>query len=141
MNKGSKIMGAAAGTGTFDDDDANDWLDSFESDGPTAIETALTTVTELGREEYLEAPEASHALAAAELVAAALTGEDDRLPDGFKPRFARHVDAINDADLTALARKAVLRVLRNSELKELWDDADDEEWEEGVRDLLERLKV
>lgn len=132
---------SSAGTGTFDDDDANDWLDSFESDGPAAIETALTTVTELGREEYLEAPEASHALAAAELVAAARSGEDDRLPEAFRPRFAAHVDAINDADLTAPARKAVARVLRSSELKELWDDAGDEDWEEGVRDLLERLKV
>lgn len=132
---------AASGSGTFDDEDANEWLDSFESDGPTAIETALTTVTELGREDYLEAPEASHALAAAELVAAALTGEDDRLPDSFRPRFAGHVDAINDADLGALARKAVLRVLRSSELKELHEDSGDEEWEEGVRDLLERLKV
>lgn len=132
---------AASGTGTFDDDDAMDWLDSFESDGPTAIETALTTVADLGREDYLEAPEASHALAAAELVAAALSGEDDRLPESFRPRFVRHVDPINDADLAALARKAVMRVLRSSELKELWDDSGDEEWEEGVRDLLERLKV
>jgi hypothetical protein len=130
-----------AGTGTFDDDDANDWLDSFESDGPTAIETALSTVTELGREDYLEAPEASHALAAAELVAAALSGEDDRLPASFRPRFAGHVDAINDADLGPLARKAVQRVLRASELKEMWEDSGEEEWEEGVRELLERLKV
>lgn len=131
----------ASGTGTFDDDDAMDWLDSFESDGPGAMKSALTTVAELGREDYLEAPEASHALAAAELVAAALGGEDDRLPDGFRPRFAKHIDAINDVDLTKLARKAVLRVLRSSELKELREDSGDEEWEEGVRDLLERLKV
>ncbi len=131
----------ATGSGTFDTDDAMDWLDSFESDGPTAIETALTTVTDLGREEYLEAPEASHALAAAELVAAASNGEDDRLPDNFRPRFAHHIDAINDADLGALARKAVVRVLRASELKELYEDAGDEDWEDGVRDLLERLKV
>ena len=129
------------GTGTFDDDDAMDWLDSFESEGPSAIESALTTVTELGREDYLEAPEASHALAAAELVAAALGGEDDRLPDNFRPRFAKHIDAINDAELTAPARKAVLRVLRASELKEQWEDSGDDDWEDGVRDLLERLKV
>jgi hypothetical protein len=132
---------ASSGTGTFDDDDAMDWLDSFESEGASAIESALTPVAELGREEYLEAPEASHALAAAELVAAALSGEDDRLPDNFRPRLAKYVDAINDADHTALARKAVARVLRSSELKELWEDAGDEDWEDGVRDLLERLKV
>ncbi len=132
---------ASGGTGTFDDDDATERLDSFESEGASAIETALTTVTELGREEYLEAPEASHALAAAELVAAALSGEDDRLPDNFRPRFAKYVDSINEAELTAQARKAVARILRSSELKETWDDAGDEEWEEGVRDLLERLKV
>lgn len=132
---------ASGGTGTFDDDDAMEWLDGFESEGASAIETALTTVTELGREDYLEAPEASHALAAAELVAAALSGEDDRLPDNFRPKFAKYIDAINDAELTAQARKAVARVLRSSELKETWEDAGDEDWEEGVRDLLERLKV
>lgn len=132
---------ASGGTGTFDDDDAMEWLDGFESEGASAIETALTTVTELGREDYLEAPEASHALAAAELVAAALSGEDDRLPDNFRTKLPRYIDAINEAELTAQARKAVARVLRSSELKETWDDAGDEEWEEGVRDLLERLKV
>ena len=130
-----------ASGGTFDDDDATEWLDSFESEGASAIETALTTVTELGREEYLEAPEASHALAASELVAAALSGEDDRLPDNFRPKFAKYIDSINEAELTAQARKAVARVLRSSELKETWDDAGDEDWEDGVRDLLERLKV
>lgn len=129
------------GTGTFDSEDALEWLDSFESDGPAAIETALSGVAELGREEYLEAAEASYALAAAELVAAAVSGEVDRLPDTFAPRFAAHSDAINDADLVPLARKAVMRVLRSSELKEQWEDAGDEDWADGVRELVDRLKV
>jgi hypothetical protein len=131
---------AVKGAGIFDNDDAIEWLDSFESDGPQAIETALTGAADLGKTDYLEATDAAYALAAAEIVAAARDGEIASLPDDFAPRFAEHVDDINDAELVPLARKAVMRVLRSSELKDIAEDSDDEDWEESVRDLLERLK-
>ena len=131
---------AVKGAGIFDNDDAVDWLDSFESDGPQAIETALTGAADLGKTDYLEASDAAYALAAAELVASARDGEIAGLPDDFAARFSEHVDDINDAELVPLARKAVARVLRSSELKDIAQDSDDEEWEESVRDLLERLK-
>ena len=38
------------------------------------------------------------------------------------------------------AGREVTRVLRNSELKDIAADSDDEDWDESVRDLLERLK-
>jgi len=131
----------AWGIGSFENDDAMDWLDSFEAEGPGAIETALTDVVELSKDDYLESTEACHALAAAELVAAARDGDVTSLPDTFGGQFAEHTEAINEADLAALARRAVLRVLRASELKELWDETDDaDEWAESVRELADRLR-
>lgn len=131
----------STGYQTFDNDDAMDWLDGFGSDGASAVQSALDAVTELDPLDYLEATEAAHALAAAEVVAAARDGDVSRLPKDAAPRVKENAAKINSAKLTGQARKAVTRVLKNSELKEEWEDSPDaEEWEDDVRELLERLK-
>jgi hypothetical protein len=68
--------------GSFDNDDAADWLADF-CDGPDGerITGALSTVAEMDAGEYLEAPECSVGLAAAEVVAA-LKGVPD--PDSAR---------------------------------------------------------
>ena len=130
-----------SGTGIFDNDDAMDWLEGFGSDGASAVQAALDTVTGLDPTDYLEATEAAHALAAAELVAAARDGDLSRLPKDAAGRLKANAAAINAAKLVGPARRAVSRVLKHSELKELWDDSPDaEEWMDGVNELLERLK-
>jgi hypothetical protein len=132
---------AASGFTTFDNDDAMDWLDGFGSDGASAVQVALEAVTELDPLDYLEAPDASHALAAAEVVAAARDGDTSRLPKDAVQRLKDNAAKINAVKLIAPARRAVMRVLKNSELKELWEDSpDSEDWEMDVRELLERLK-
>ena len=126
---------------TFENDDAMDWLDGFGSDGASAIQAALDAVTELDPLDYLEATEAAHALAAAEVVAAARDGDMSRLPKDAAPRVRSNAGTINAAKLLGQARKAVNRVLKSSELQETWEDsADAEEWQDDVRELLERLK-
>ena len=131
----------STGYDTFENDDALDWLDGFGSDGASAVQAALEAVTELEALDYLEAGEAAHALAAAEIVAAARDGDVSRLPKDAQSRLKDNVGKINAAKLVGPARRAVLRVLKQSELKELWDDsADAEEWDDHVRELLERLK-
>ena len=132
---------AAGGYTTFENDDATDWLDGFGSDGASAAQVALETVTGLDPLDYLEATEAAHALAAAEMVAAARDGDTSRLPKDAVARLQDNAAKINAAKLLSPARRAVSRVLKNSELKELWEDsADAEDWEVDVRELLERLK-
>ena len=130
-------------TGTaFQYDDVSDWLAGFETDGVNAIEAALSAVTELEPEDYIEAADAAFALAAAELVAAARDGDPSRVPKSVQAALETHEDTINSAKLTSAARKAVQRVLRNSELKDAADeDGDGEEWAEHIGELLERLRA
>ena len=129
------------GTGTFDNDDAMEWLSGFGSDGATAAQGALEAITDMDPLDYLEAEIAAHALAAAEIVAASRYGDGSRLPKEALPSLKENASKIDAAKLLSTARKAVNRVLKNSELREQWEDSPDiEEWEDDVRELLERLK-
>ena len=129
----------AWGTGSFENDDALDWMgDLAESGDAAAVESALKVVAE--STGYLEAPEGSAALAAAEVVAA-LRGQ----PAGDLPEevalFTRG-RARPSPELVATARAAVERVLQDSELRELWEETDDfETWQAGVADLVRRLQM
>ena len=71
----------AWGTGSFDNDDALDFVVRLEREGETSIRAAFEDVTGLDAGDYLEAPEASSAIAAGEVVAAARDGDVSRLPE------------------------------------------------------------
>jgi len=71
----------AGGTGTFDNEDAVEWIAGFGGDGTNEIEEAFENINELDSGDYIEADVAAHALAAAEVVAAARDGDTSRLPD------------------------------------------------------------
>lgn len=132
---------ASGGTGTFDNEDAADWISGFGADGANAIEEAFETINDLDPGDYIEADVAAHALAAGELVAAARDGDVSRLPEDAHSSLKENAGKINAAKLLPAARKAVTRVLKSSELKEQWEDEPDgEDWEDNVRELLERLK-
>lgn len=121
---------------SFDNDSALDWLGDLADGGPSLVGEALDAA--LGS-DYLEVDEASAALAAAELVAAALGKGDQRLSEGAAEWLAEHRTAVRGVGAER-ARKAVQRVYEDSELRELWDENGDEtEWHADVRELLERL--
>jgi hypothetical protein len=125
----------------FQYDDVSDWLAGFETDGVTTIEAALATVTDLEPDDYVEAADAAFALAAAELVAAARDADPSRVPKSIHAALETHEDAINSAKLASAARKAVQRILRNSELKDAADEeGEGDEWSEDLGELLERLR-
>ena len=125
----------------FDNDDATEWLESFETDGARAIDEALTAVAELEAGAFVDGPEAAYALAAAELVAAARDGDVSRLPETLAQSLEEHREEVNDGAFAKTALKAVVRVLRRSELKDRWDeDEDSEALIEEVRELQERLR-
>lgn len=129
-------MGAWGHT-SFDNDSALDWLGDL--DDPAQVAETLDEVGGLDEDEYLEVDEASAALVAAELVAAALGQGDDRLNDDARAWLGRHRASVVGVG-AARARKAVERVFANSELRELWDEnGDDTEWHADVRGLLGRL--
>ena len=128
-------------TGTFEHDEVTDWLAGFETDGVAALEAALGAINDMDKDDFIEASDASFALAAAELVAAARDEDLARIPKPIHAALEGHEDAINAAKLTAAARKAVTRVMRNSELKDqAEEDGEGEEWAESVSELLERLR-
>jgi hypothetical protein len=125
------------GSGPFDNDDAADWVYELTADADErVVEAALSAAAEEG---YLDASTSQAAVAAAEVVAAGLDRPYVELPD----EVAAWVAVRRDAGWSALAQvavRAVSRVLDESELRELWDEASDgEAWTADVTDLLERL--
>jgi hypothetical protein len=61
----------AWGAGSFENDDAVDWLAEFCSEpGISVMLEALSVITDADEDEYLELPESCIGIAAAELVAA-----------------------------------------------------------------------
>ncbi len=133
------------GMGAFDNDDAADWLlDLTEADDASAVAEALETAVDKSGDDYLEAPEGVLAIAAAELVAAAVGNAAPDLPDEARPWLAQH-----GADVAELGPRALAAIRRTlaprSELRELWspeEDADPDdvaEWERRVANLEARL--
>jgi len=89
--------------------------------------------------EYLEAPSAARAIAASELIAAALGHSSSSTPQidipGATPKLPELV-RLKDSALRALGH-----IRKDSELRELWEDAGElGEWELTLNDLESRLQ-
>ncbi|MCI5078200.1 DUF4259 domain-containing protein [Oricola sp.] len=123
----------------FENDDAADFVDEFGEMGADAIVDAIRTVTS-GSEDYLEGPEAQRAIAACAFVAAAI-GDSSALDEvaadawqGFDGETATL------ASLKPEAVSALDRIMSgNSELLELWEEADAEALEQ-FKNEIEALK-
>jgi uncharacterized protein DUF4259 len=130
---------AGWGTGSFENEDAQAWLPQLSSLSVENLQPLLSRAAD--NEDYLEAPEAGVAVAAAEAIAA-LKGE----PAAVTPKqisdwaLEAKSDPVSITALTDLAHRAVQRVRTNSELKDLWLEADGlNEWSANLRDLEKRL--
>jgi Domain of unknown function (DUF4259) len=132
----------AWGAGSFDNDDAVDWVgDLGRSADGRLIRAALDAVGRLDPADYLEAPDASVAVAAAEVVAALRGRPAADLPQEVTTWVQAHGRSGVADDLRAAARAAVARVEASSELRDLWDETDDAgaAWRQQLGDLLARL--
>jgi hypothetical protein len=131
----------AWGSGSFENDDASDWLIDFcDEPDKELILDALSTVAEMDTSEYLEAPDCSVGLAAAEVVAALKGAPNPDMPDDAKECMSK-LKIKADPSMVSLALRAVERIKTNSELKELWDESESpDEWYAAVDNLEERLK-
>ena len=126
----------AWGTGAFDNDGAQDWVGELEDGGITAIESALDDAI---RSSDLSAPTDVEAIAAAEVVAAAIGRPLPGLSEDIAALVVHLAPSVTP-EHTARARTAVQRVLNASELAELWEETDDADtWRGLVEDLIERL--
>lgn len=114
-------------TGAFDNDDAADFAgdlnDAAPADRPDLIREALEAAAD--NEDYLEAPEANAAIAAAAIVAS-------QQPDGPEVDSAYGPDFLIDGgsidlpdEFVELALRAIARILSDeSEWRDLWDEAE-----------------
>lgn len=129
-------MGAWGHT-TFENDDALDWV--YELEEASGTDVLVSALEGIADADYLEASEASAALASAEVVAALDGRPAASLPPEVEAWVKENQEPV-DADLLMLARSAVERISRESELQELWSESGDEaEWQESLEDLLQRL--
>ncbi|MGW2743308.1 DUF4259 domain-containing protein [Streptomyces sp. NPDC001450] len=124
-------------TGPFDNDTAADWcngLDDAAADERAGlVRDAL--VRAVDTEDYLEAPEAEEAVAAAALVAA-------RLPGGAipSPHYGPEEPLPDLTALRPLALQALDRVVTEpSELLDLWEDSEGGPWRSGVERMRQIL--
>ena len=130
----------AWGPGPFSNDDALDWIAEFEESGVPLIDRTFATAAN----EYLEAPDGSKIIAAAEVVAAALGYPSSEFPEVLRaPAMSARETIMQSGDIRESALRAVDRVVaKQSELDELWREpgADYETWLRSVRDLQKRLR-
>jgi hypothetical protein len=127
---------------SFGNDIACDWAaDLQEGDDIVPVVAALDAVLDIG-DDYLEAPEASEAIAAAEVVARlqGRFGVRDAYSEGLDAWVAR-VGIAPTPELAAKARRALDRIVTEpSELLELWEDSGEPgEWHAAVADLKDRI--
>jgi hypothetical protein len=135
-------MMGAWGTGSFENDDAADWISDFSTtpNRETLVE-ALTTVAEFAQEDYLDLRECGPAIAAAEVVAALQGHPHPELPDDVVA-WVKHQPQRIDDRLVDLALRAIERVATNSEMQELWEETNyAAEWKIEMDDLKRRLNI
>jgi hypothetical protein len=127
----------AWGNGNFDNDTAADYAADFQED-PNET-TLLETLKAVAEEGYPEADESSEALAAAEIIAAALGKAVRGFPEDLL-LSAQNLQLTNPEAAQRLARRAIKVILKKSELKELWEESDEyASWVAVQEGLLERL--
>jgi hypothetical protein len=131
----------AWGSDSFENDDSSDWIADFCDDpDEKSISDALSPISELDADEYLEAPDCSVGIAAAEVVAALKGAANPKLPDHTKECIS-NLEIRAGPQLVSLSLKAVERIKTNSELKELWDESENpSEWYQAVDNLEARLR-
>ena len=125
--------------GSFENDDALDWVwELAEAPDTGILEEAFSTVTDC--EDYLEAPDCSIGIAAAEVVAALRKRPPAKLPKEVTAYVAR-LDSLPPPELVASALASLKRIKTKSELQELWDESkNSDKWYQAITELESRLK-
>jgi FAD/FMN-containing dehydrogenase len=125
----------AWGTGSFENDDAVDWVAGLDAITPEELRRILERAAD--DPGYLEAPAASIAVAASDVVAALNGFPAEGAPGKIAEWTGKHACT---PELKAAAVRALERVRRSSEVKDLWMEADGlNEWIGAVRELQGRL--
>lgn len=128
---------ASWGTGSFENDDAKDFLGSLNAKEPGDLKIILENAAQI---DYLQAPASSVVVAAAEVVASAKGRAPQQVPLEIA-EWVKKVEGAPSDEMCDLARMAVSKVRLNSELKDLWLEAEGlNDWSASLRDLELRLE-
>jgi len=126
----------AWGTGSFENEYAADWLAKLGTMAPDDLAQIFAQAAD--HPGYLEARAASVVVAAAEAIAA-LNGSSAR---GVPPEIIKWTtnQQASTPELRVLALRALERVRKDSELKDLWLEADGlNDWIAAIQDLQTRV--
>ena len=131
---------SAWGTGPFENEAAADYAREVVQDGPFALAEALDVALDPDN-DYLEAEEGHRAVAAAEILAAILTGDTSALTDAALRAWVQGTDPTELTHLREHALEALDRVTDpGSELPELWEDSEDADaWRGDIQRLRAAL--
>jgi hypothetical protein len=126
----------------FGNDDANDWAYGLDEAKDLAlIESALDKVLE--SEGYLEAPQASEAVGAVEVIAK-LLGRGTQ-SDAYTEKIDEWVNRVGlkpSSSLLAKASRTLDRILSDdSELRELWQEEGTGDWESSIANLKKAIEA
>lgn len=126
------------GFGSFDNDDALDWVEHLIAANLEAVETAFRKAIE-GRS--IDAPVAARAVAAAEAVATLLGQAGSGIPETVLRRVEGRNVALSLA-ITDAATCAVKRIAADDALAHMWRTSGLlAEWRANMEDLLRRLDL
>lgn len=126
----------AWGTGSFENDYAADWLTKLSTTTPDDLTRIFVQAAD--NPGYLEAPAASVVVAAAEVIAVLNGSSTERVP----PEIVKWTTnrKVSTSELTALALRGLQRVRKDSELRDLWLEADGlNDWIAAIQDLQTRV--
>lgn len=124
----------AWGYGSFENDDALDFVAELMAGGEDVMVT--DALAQVAGGAGIDEVTASRVLAAAEIFAAKIGHRSSDLPEELNVWLISHLDAID----FQLVQNAVIAVLTDSELIDLWKDSGEyRKWRTGVVALLHRL--
>jgi Domain of unknown function (DUF4259) len=125
------------GTGNFENDDAQKFLGALHLKEPEDLQKIL--IRAAADQTYLHTSESSIAIVAGEVVAAGRGNPCAVVPPQIA-EWVKKVEGAPSAEMIDLAVRAVDRVRTNSELKDLWLEAEGlNEWSAALRELVGRL--
>ena len=133
----------AWGHGPFQDDAALDFVwDIEESENPK--HTILAALSYAIEAAYLDSDEANAAIVSAAYIDSAANGTKYTTPEKSEPyevdTFPSRFPELDLSDLKSKAVAALEKVIgEGSELKELWEESEEPEWQKGIEEMIKRL--
>ncbi len=134
-------------TDNFSNDIAADWVAALEKS--KGVKALMSPIDRIHRNTgYLQIEEYSEALTASEVVAAAVSSDYSITPENVQTWlntkkgfiFAKKPQVNTAHSIQAI--QVVERILKESELKELWQDSEEfENWQGKQQTLLDKLRA